>query len=538
MSGRPYYKPLLALLAVVMLFSVSFCQHRLNLQRPIMGIKKSNPLQNQDVPPILAFTTVAFGGFRGLIANLLWMRLNDLQQDEKFFEMVQLADWITKLQPHLVTVWVHQAWNMAYNISVKFPDAKDRWQWVQRGFQLLRDEGLRYNPDETLVYRELAWIYQHKMGANLDNAHMFYKQSWAYEMHQLLGGGRPNFDELMNPATDEARQRARTLRETYKLDPLKMKQVDEHWGPLEWRFPETHAIYWAQLGLEKSKPDQLITLRRVIYQSLDLASKRGRFIENRMDRVFEFGPNLEIIQKANDAYVQMLRDDKEYHDNIVNAHRNFLKQGIASYYTHNREADAAKLFQYARTTYTNLFTSTANLDTFVIDYVTEQANEGGVDRAQIIIEGFLIRHYYCTAIDEDDEAISYERMARKLWNRHQEKTARADRGRVDLPPYEDIKKEILRRILHMEIPRVSEAFVRQLCTKLSLPLPEFKAAPPRLMTSPNSNAGNTNIPTIAPGGRQGTYNLTNIPASPLQPPSSPPATNTPAPGAAKSAPKK
>ena len=52
---------------------------------------------------------------------------------------VQLSDWITKMQPHFVAVWVHQAWNLSYNISVKFPDPNDRWFWVYRGIELLRD---------------------------------------------------------------------------------------------------------------------------------------------------------------------------------------------------------------------------------------------------------------------------------------------------------------------------------------------------------------------------------------------------------------
>ena len=47
--------------------------------------------------------------------------------------MVQLSDWITKLQPHFTSVWIHLAWNMSYNISVKFNYPKDRWEWVKRG---------------------------------------------------------------------------------------------------------------------------------------------------------------------------------------------------------------------------------------------------------------------------------------------------------------------------------------------------------------------------------------------------------------------
>jgi hypothetical protein len=474
MKSSFFKKFALALLAVALLFVSNFTQAKLNVQRGKLGLTRVTPLDN--APPLLAFTTVALGGFRGLIANLLWIRANDLQQDEKFFEAYQLADWITKLQPHLATVWIHQAWNMSYNISVKFPDNRERWPWVKRAIELLRDDGLRYNPQEALIYRELAWIYQHKMGANLDNAHIFYKQTWSEEMARVIGPGKPNFDELLDPKTDEAKARVKILREQFKLDPQKMKDFDDKYGPLEWHLPESHAIYWAALGLEKSKPKDLITLRRVIYQSLDLASKRGRLIENKVDGIFEFGPNLDVIPKANFAYQEMIRDDPEFRENIGNGHRNFLKNAVASYYTHNRVADAQQLFNYMVQKYPEAARKDQDLDAFVLDYMTEEASEGGVDKYRAFIEGFIERSYYFVAIDQDDQGVGYELMARKLYLRHEEKVRRADRGRVDLPPYENIKDDIRKRILSLQIPGWSPALVAQLCTKMGWPMPKFQPA--------------------------------------------------------------
>jgi hypothetical protein len=88
--------------AAVLLIAVSFLQRQLNRQRAVLGLTRVAPLEN--APPVLAFTTVALGGFRGLIANALWIRANDLQQEDKFFEQVQLSDWITKLEPSFVQV--------------------------------------------------------------------------------------------------------------------------------------------------------------------------------------------------------------------------------------------------------------------------------------------------------------------------------------------------------------------------------------------------------------------------------------------------
>ena len=240
-------------MAAALLTANGFLLPVLNGQRGALGITRIEPLQN--APPMLALTTQVLGGFRGLIANALWIRATQLQQDGKYFELAQLADWIAKLEPHIVQVWTVQSWNMSFNISVKFSDYPDRWRWVQRGMELLRDEALRYNPEQPLLYAELAWLFQFKMGQNLDDGHFYYKSAWIREMMSFFGGERPNFARWIAPKTPDEKDRARLLREKYKMDAAQMRAVDERYGPLDWRLPEAHAIYWASVGLDRSKKD-------------------------------------------------------------------------------------------------------------------------------------------------------------------------------------------------------------------------------------------------------------------------------------------
>ncbi len=207
-------KILLLLLAAALLFGSGRVQQGLNRDRQDLGLTRASVLTG--APPVLAFTTVALGGFRGLISNYLWIRANDLQLDDKFFEAAQLAEWITALEPNFTQVWLFQAWNMAYNISVKFKDFPDRWRWVKQGIELLRDEGLRYNPNDILIYRELAWFFQHKMGQNLDDANLYYKREWAREMMPFFGPNGTNFSALLQPQSTNAM----LLREKYKMDPV------------------------------------------------------------------------------------------------------------------------------------------------------------------------------------------------------------------------------------------------------------------------------------------------------------------------------
>jgi hypothetical protein len=477
------YKWMLTAITVVMLVAVSFIERDLANEREILGITRYTELKG--APPILELTTVALGGFRGLISNILWIRANDLQENEKFFEMMQLADWITKLEPNFTQVWTVQAWNMAYNISVKFKDPQDRWRWVKAGIELLRDHGLVYNPNDVLMHRELAWFFQHKMGANMDDAHIYYKQMWANEMASVFGKEvvRPNWDEFINPKTDDQRKRAELLRNKYKMDPVIMKQVDETYGPLEWRLPEAHAIYWAVRGLNLATADgrridtnDLITLRRVVYQSMQLSFQRGRLVPNNADKHFEFEPNLEIIPKVSAAYEQAMDDDPKNRDHIETAHRNFLRDAVYFLYEYNRERDALKWYQYLSQKYPdkplmenmpNSFPRNVDLDTYAINRIQGEVSDMGVDKAKGVIMGLERRAYMALAVGEDDEYTGLDNMAQKLRERYEEKigNSKATQQRVPLPSMLAMKQDVLANLLNDEM---SPALGAQLRTRLNL----------------------------------------------------------------------
>lgn len=168
--------------------------------RQEMGLVANTPLEN--APPSLAFATVAMGAFRGLVVDILWMRADNLKQEGKFFDAKQLAEWITLLQPRFAAVWDFHAWNMAYNISVAIPNTQpeERWRWVRNGYELLRDKGIRENPNSILLYRSLAWIFQHKIGGVSDDCHRYYKKELALSMRALLEDNSAAFFEQLAQA--------------------------------------------------------------------------------------------------------------------------------------------------------------------------------------------------------------------------------------------------------------------------------------------------------------------------------------------------
>ena len=50
-------------------------------------------------PALVTLATVALGGFRGVAADMLWLRAGRLQEQRRFVELVQLSEWITALEP-------------------------------------------------------------------------------------------------------------------------------------------------------------------------------------------------------------------------------------------------------------------------------------------------------------------------------------------------------------------------------------------------------------------------------------------------------
>ncbi len=485
-------KILLLFLAAILLVGVGQVQKALNDDRDKLGLTRVSPLEN--APPVLAFTTVALGGFRGLISNALWIRANELQEEDKFFEMAQLADWITKLEPHFAQVWVVQAWNMAYNISVKFKDYSDRWNWVQRGIELLRDDGLRYNPNEMLLYRELAGFFQHKMGANLDDANMYYKRAWFDEMNQIFKPGTNGIAELAEPANDEARLRAQMLHEKYKIDTKFLQEVDARYGPLEWRLPEAHAIYWAARGLKQAKndalrvnQDDLLQLHRMIYQSMQIAVARGRAITNRDGRLFDLASNFLIIRKANDAYEQAIKEEDKNRDSVAVGHKNFLRDVVYYLYTDNREAEASEWFDYLCTRYPNKsllearpesLPGTLTLYEYVFGRVEELVNDISRDKTKLILERALRTSYIRRAVGEDDSADGWESFAKKIWVRYKSKTK--DTGeRVDIPPLDEIRKDVLLQLIDPERGALAPELAARLRASLNIPAPTNNAPQPQ-----------------------------------------------------------
>ncbi|MFM7051964.1 MAG: hypothetical protein ACKOYN_07540 [Planctomycetota bacterium] len=320
-----------------------------SVQPKMLAVADANQLRYTDVsvdgaPPIVALGT-AIGALRGLIVDYLWIKVTMQKEKGLLYEVMADSDLITKLQPRFPEVWSFHGHNMAYNVSVMTNTPEERWAWVNAGISLVRDKGVRYNPNDLYICKELAFWFSHKLDGVSDDAHLYYKRQFAREWHYVLGAPPFDYNErkawiqriadapdtldqlyAKSPATkefiedlskrlaplgprfefaadkrflmlygewsareaspyarmlglkamndeaaalleafkatfgDPARKEAgdavvaflrkRVLLDSYNMDPALMARYTAETGPLDWRHPAAHALFWARRGAE------------------------------------------------------------------------------------------------------------------------------------------------------------------------------------------------------------------------------------------------------------------------------------------------
>lgn len=386
-------------------------------------------------PPEVA-VGIALGAFRGLFVNILWMRANKLKEQGKFFESIELAKAITRLQPHFPRVWAYQAWNMAYNISVSTRTAEERWMWVKAGIELLRREGVPRNPNDMQIHRELAWIFNHKVQGYADDANMYYKSQLAEEWTIALGPPpprlattaesteryvdwlrafanapntlreaierEPRIEQLVRAVREEAKLtldvnllrlfelhlamseswaareglislseehrnealyrlmdnpdnarawriliahlRKRLLLDEYKMEPSRMIRYTQKYGPLDWRHPSTHALYWTLRGVEEGLGrfntddwDQTNT-NRLAVQSVQELARYGDLHYNILDGSYSAMPSADFIPVYGRLLEELIENATRFdsQDRVFSlmalGYENFLRDAVRYFY--------------------------------------------------------------------------------------------------------------------------------------------------------------------------------------------------------------
>jgi len=281
--------------------------------------------------PSVHFATVFLGGFRGLITDGLWIRAAMLQEQGRFLELIQLADWITALEPDFPQVWALQAWNMAYNISVLMPDDDSRWQWVRNGLHLLRDRAIPATGTDPAICLELSLLFQYKIGGPSDDRADLYRQRWITSVMQVTGHKDPPGQ------ADHA-----ALQAALRMDAPRMRQIEQIYGNVDWRLPESQALYWAFTGLSRAPaPGTAVLCRRMIYQSMATLFEGGALSAEPEAGVMVFATAFDLLPGTLRAFEEALPTDPVAADGFAV----FLRRAVRQLACFQREEEAVACFK-------------------------------------------------------------------------------------------------------------------------------------------------------------------------------------------------
>lgn len=146
-----------------------------------------------DLDPVGETMKLATFGLRGVATNILWEKAADYRKKKDWTSLSATLNQIAKLEPHFITVWLHQGWNLSFNVSSEFDGYRDRYHWVIEGIKYLK-RGVKLNRREPRLVREVGWVTKQKMGYS-DEAKQFrelFREDDDYHADdEEFGGSRP-----------------------------------------------------------------------------------------------------------------------------------------------------------------------------------------------------------------------------------------------------------------------------------------------------------------------------------------------------------
>jgi hypothetical protein len=262
--------------------------------------------------------------------------------------------------------------------------------------------------------------------------------------------------------------KAYQLRNIWKLDPVMMQRLNRLYGPvdwtdpnralpLDWRHPDSHAIYWAVLGLQKAGREKFsideANTDRMVVHSLQNLLRYGKIYvyrplkptqqvpdsasqtpEKRMPEVF-LRPDLRMFQPYNNAILKVIEkyedpNDEEYTSHQI-GHRNLLKNAVFDFYSAGHRGQAQKIYNQLRQLYPD-DKFEVSLDVFVRSYLLDELKGLHIINARQIVHLLLQQSYLLYAIRDDAGAFGTENLAKEVYDYYQ---SPEDQYRWDLPEF-------------------------------------------------------------------------------------------------------
>lgn len=108
------------------------------------------------------FKFLQAAGMNALLADLLWMKADDLWHSASWWQMAPVMEAIVKIDTRFVLVWRVLAWHYGWNLFVASPTEVERQQWLAKAEDAYY-RGVAANPKDYDLYADMCWFFVDKV---------------------------------------------------------------------------------------------------------------------------------------------------------------------------------------------------------------------------------------------------------------------------------------------------------------------------------------------------------------------------------------
>jgi hypothetical protein len=285
--------------------------------------------------------------------------------------------------------------------------------------------------------------------------------------------------------------KARQLRDEWKLDPAMMHKINRTYGPidfadpnvhfpLDWRHPDSHAIYWAvkaleianenrrgaELGKEETNTD------RMVLHSLQNLFRYGKLMiiqgpadpnEENDQTAAAFGPQPQAPATRTDLFLgpdlrifdsyyrtalrvlEKYQGDRGDRESLGNGVRNMMKNAVLLFYQEGIKGYALRIFNELGKRHPDFPEFKMPFEQYIKARIKDELDGFGIQDAAEMITATLTEGYYFFALRDDDAAAAREQFAQQAFDYYRAKYPDADR--ISLPEMKQLRWFALREFL-------------------------------------------------------------------------------------------
>ena len=232
MSDRRYQVICIGL-ALAILLAVRFPRFS---SRGTAGLDQIIQTRKQQIVPVRAevkrdvmidFPILVLGGFRGPLVMGLWIKAENEKHEQRWWDVKTYHEIIAHLQPNFPSVYVFNAWNLSYNLSVQWHELANKYLWVLDGARYAQ-KGTWINPESPDIMFQLADIYDQKLGRSNPERY-YYRQQFAEDtmrVAKLVGEMSAEQRKDLANSTELSERDKVALLVVYKDDRLELEPID------------------------------------------------------------------------------------------------------------------------------------------------------------------------------------------------------------------------------------------------------------------------------------------------------------------------